>query len=192
MPTRVLPQAHLVLAEPGRSQAERVFRDSVRARIAGGLYFLSVASAIANEALVHGKLLYVVSLIPIGCFLIATLLLYGVFKCVNGIVALLAASSNIVSLGFEGVELHPAGVNAGLVFHGLYCTLIGYLAYRSGFVPRILSGLMIAAGLAWLTSVTPLLEQRVSPYDTAVGFIGEGALMLWLLVKGIKVRQQRN
>jgi hypothetical protein len=102
----------------------------VRARIVGGLYFVSVAAAVANEALVHGKLLYLVSLVPIACFLIATVLLYMVFNGVSGRIALLAAGANIVSLGFEAVEVHPGGVNAGLVFHGLYCTLLGYLAYR--------------------------------------------------------------
>jgi hypothetical protein len=160
----------------------------VRARIAGGLYFVSVAAAVANEALVHGKLLYLVSLVPIACFLIATVLLYMVFNGVSGRIALLAAGANIVSLGFEAVEVHPGGVNAGLVFHGLYCTLLGYLAYRSEFVPRFLGVLMIGAGLAWLTNISPLLASHASPYSGAIGFIGEGALMLWLLVIGIKVR----
>jgi Domain of unknown function (DUF4386) len=162
----------------------------VRARIAGGLYFVSVASALVNEALVHGKLLYVVSLVPILCFLVATVLLYRVFKPVNGTAALLAASCNIVSLGFEAVEAHPGGVNAGLVFHGLYCVLIGFLAFRSGFVPRILGALMIAAGLAWLTNISSLLQHHVSPYDTALGLIGESALMLWLLAFGVNVRRR--
>jgi hypothetical protein len=162
----------------------------MRARIAGGLYFLSVVSAIANEAFVHGRLLYVVSLVPIVSFLIATFLLYAVFKRVDRITALLAAASNVVSLGFEAVEVQPGGVNAGLVFHGLYCVLIGYLAFRSNFVPRILGGLMIATGIAWLPNIAPSVEQRLTPYDTIVGFIGEGALMLWLLIMGAKRRPQ--
>lgn len=162
----------------------------MHARIAGGLYFLSVATAIADEALVHGKLLYLVSIIPIASFLVATVLLYNVFKNVDRVTAFLGSASNVVSLTFEAIEVHPAGVNAGLMFHGLYCILIGYVAVRSGYVPRFLGALMIAAGFAWLTNLFPLLEQRVAPYDTALGFIGEGALMLWLLVMGVKVRQR--
>jgi len=162
----------------------------VRARIAACLYFVSVASALANEALVHGRLLYIVSLLPILCFLIATILLYRVFKPVNTVVALLAASCNVISLGFEAVEVHPGGVNAGLAFHGIYCVLIGLLVFRSRFVPRILGVLMTAAGLAWLTNTSPLLEQHVSPYSIALGFLGEGALMLWLLAYGVNVRRK--
>jgi Domain of unknown function (DUF4386) len=162
----------------------------VRARIAGCLYVVSVASALTNEALVHGTLLYVVSLVPILCFLIATVLLYQVFKPVNGVVALLAACSNIVSLGFEAAEIHPGGVNAGLAFHGLYCALLGFLAIKSGFVPRILGVSAIAAGLGWLTNISSELEQQVAPYDTVVGFIGEGALMLWLLAFGPSTRRR--
>jgi Domain of unknown function (DUF4386) len=164
----------------------------MRARLAGGLYFLSVASALANEAFVHGGLLYVVSVVPIVSFLAATLLIYGIFKCVNGNVALIAAASNIVSLGFEAIEVHPGGVNAGLLFHGLYCVVIGYLAFESGFVPRILGALMMTAGLAWLTSVSPSVALHLSPYDTAVGFIGEVSLMLWLLVKGVATQPTQS
>jgi hypothetical protein len=156
----------------------------MKARLAGGLYFVSVATAVVNEAAVHGKLLYVVSLVPILCFLVATLLLYATFKPVDHIVALFAAASQVISLAFEAIEIHPGGVNAGLVFHGLYCVLIGYLAFRSRLVPQILGAFMIAAGAAWLTNVSPLLENRISPYDIAIGFIGEGLLMLWLLAIG--------
>lgn len=56
---------------------------------------------------------------------------------------------------------------------------------------RIAGGLyFLSVGFAWLTNLFPPFEQRVAPYDTAVGFIGEGALMLWLLVMGVKVPQR--
>jgi hypothetical protein len=52
-----------------------------------------------------------------------TLLLYGILEAVNRTVALLAASFNLVGLVFEALERHILGVNAALVFHGVYCLL---------------------------------------------------------------------
>ena len=38
-----------------------------------------------------------------------------------------------------------------LVFFGLWCTLIGYLIFKSTFMPRFLGVLEAVAGLCWLT-----------------------------------------
>lgn len=118
-----------------------------RARVAGIFYLLSVLTAIFAEVFIRGRLLYAFGLIPVLCFAAATLLLYSVFKPVSGLIALLAASSNLVGLVFEALERHLLGVNVALVFHGVYCLLIGYLVFQSTFLPRILGPSMALAGL---------------------------------------------
>jgi hypothetical protein len=72
-----------------------------------------------------------------------------------------------------------------LVFFGFYCTLIGYLIFRSTFLPRILGVLMAIGGLGWLTFASPSLSHSLYPYNLAPGIIGEGALTLWLLAVGL-------
>ncbi len=164
-----------------------------KARIAGVFYSLSVATAIFAEAFVRGKLLYAVGLIPVLCFTVVTLLLYSIFRPVNKSTALLAALSNLVGLAFEALELHLQDVNAALVFHGFYCLLIGYLVFRSRFLPRILGALMVIAGLAWLlTSLSSPLAHLLHPYSQALGFLGEGSLMLWLLLLGVNVPKRKE
>jgi hypothetical protein len=74
-----------------------------------------------------------------------------------------------------------------LVFFGVYCLLIGYLIFRSTFLPRILGVLMAFGGLGWLTFLSPPLANYLSPYNLAPGMFGEGALTLWLLVVGVNV-----
>jgi len=158
-----------------------------KARLAGVLYLLAVLTAAFAETFVRGKLLFAVGLVPVTCFVAVTILLYGIFKAVNRSVSLLAASFNLVGLSLEALEWHLWGVNIALVFHGLYCVLIGYLVLQSTFVPRILGVLMAIGGLAWLTDLSTPLTNHLSPYNVATGFLGEGSLMLWLLVIGVNV-----
>lgn len=44
---------------------------------------------------------------------------------------------------------------------------------------------MAFAGLGWLTFLSADLANYLSPYNLAPGFLGEGALTLWLLVMGV-------
>jgi hypothetical protein len=157
----------------------------LKARVAGLFYLLAVLTAAFAEGFVRGKLLYVAGFIPVACFVVVTLLFYRLFKAVNRRLALLAALLNLVGLAFEALELHLWGANIALIFHGLYCLLIGFLVFRSTFLPRILGVLMAIGGLAWLTDLSIPLTDNLSPYNLISGFAGEGLLMLWLLVIGL-------
>ena len=79
-----------------------------------------------------------------------------------------------------------------LVFFGLYCLLIGFLIFKSTFLPRILGVLMALAGLGWLTFLAPPLANALSPYVLVLGFLAELSLMLWLLVKGVNVQRWKQ
>jgi hypothetical protein len=79
-----------------------------------------------------------------------------------------------------------------LVFFGLFDLLIGYLIFRSTFLPRILGVLMALAGLGWLTFLSPPFANHLSPYNLALGFLAELALMLWLLLMGVDVQQWKE
>lgn len=157
----------------------------LKARVAGVFYLLAVLSAVFAEAFVRGRLLYAAGLIPVMSFAIVTLLLYQVVKPVNRSLAWLAAFFNLVGLTLEALEFHLRGANIALIFHGLYCLLIGFLVFRSTFLPRILGLLMAMGGMAWLTDLSIPLTNHLAPYNVIAGFTGEGMLMLWLLVIGL-------
>jgi len=82
-------------------------------------------------------------------------------------------------------KLSGQGNNIGLVFFGFYCLLIGYLIFRSTFLPRILGAVMMVAGLGWLTFLSPPLANLLSPWNMAPGILGEALLTLWLLAMGV-------
>ena len=160
-----------------------------KARVAGVFYLLSVLTAVAGEIFLHGKVSFAAGLIAVACYVVVTLALYDIFKPVSQGLSLLFVFFNFVGLTFEALRLDLHGVNISLVFHGLYCLVVGYLTFRSTFLPRILGVLMAFAGLAWLTNLSPSLAKYLSPYYVACGFVGVASLMLWLLVIGVDVQR---
>jgi hypothetical protein len=67
---------------------------------------------------------------------------------------------------------------------------LGYLVFKSGFLPKILGILLIADGVAMLIWFFQFFffpgYEVVSTVGLAVGLIAEGSLCLWLLIKGTK------
>jgi hypothetical protein len=157
-----------------------------KARIAGVFYLLVFVAGI-TALLVGGRVGMISGVIAAACYLAVTFLFYGIFKPVNRSLSLLAAFISLVGIAIGPLrQFLPAlpRINP-LVFFGFYCLLIGYLIFRSTFLPRMLGALMVFAGLGWLTFLSPPLGDYLYPYNLAPGIIGEGALTLWLLVMGV-------
>jgi Domain of unknown function (DUF4386) len=85
------------------------------------------------------------------------------------------------------LRLHAQTFNISLVMFALYDLLIGYLIFKSTFLPRALGVLLMFAGLGWLTFVWPPLATALSSYVLPIGALAEILLMLWLLVRGVNV-----
>jgi hypothetical protein len=170
---------------------ERIAETSPRlkARIAAALNFFSLVTASLTELFVRGRLNYAGGYIAIAVMAAVTLLFYDLFKPVNRGLSLLAASFAFVGLTFEVFRWQPQGMNVAIVIHGFYCLLIGYLIFRSTFLPRILGALMAFAGLGWLTYLSTPLVNYLSPYNLASALLAEVLVLLWLLVMGVNVQR---
>jgi hypothetical protein len=170
----------------------------LKARTAGFLFLflLLVLTAALTEFFVRGRLSFAADLaagiIELSCMIAVTVLFYDIFKPVNRRLSLLAAIFNLVGLTFELLQFLPHGVNIGLGFHGFYWILIGYLIFRSTFLPRILGALTAIAGLCWLTFLPSSLAIYLSPYNLASGLLLEGLVFLWLLVMGVNAQRWRD
>jgi Domain of unknown function (DUF4386) len=189
---------------------ERIAEASLRrkARIAGVLYLLYLltpvvfgeyikgffvdgdAAATAKNILAHQPLWLGLAtlLIAVPCGIAATALFYELFKRVDRSLSLLAAFFNLVALAIEYFQ----DVNIGSVLHGFYCLLVGYLIFRSTFLPRILGSLMAFAGLVGLTSLLPPLAIYLSRYIGVPGLLAELSLCLWLLMMGVNVQRWKE
>jgi hypothetical protein len=160
-----------------------------KARIAGGFYMFSVLTAVFLELFLGGKLGNAANAIQMSGMVAVTLLCYSIFRAVNKSLSLLAASINLVGLVFEAVRLNPHGINIAIVFHGVFCILIGYLIFRAAFMPRFLGAVMTLAGLGWLTYLSPPLVVHLSPYNMACGLLSEASVFLWLLAMGVNAER---
>jgi Domain of unknown function (DUF4386) len=163
-----------------------------KARMASVLYFFSLLTAGLTETFVRGRLNYAGGYIAIAGMAAMTLVSYDIFKPVDRSVSLLAVFFAFVGLAFEALRLQPRGLNIALVFHGFYCILIGYLIFRSTFLPRILGALMAFAGLAWLTYLSNSLVNHLSPYNLASGLFGDVSVFLWLLLMGVNEQRWKE
>jgi hypothetical protein len=84
------------------------------------------------------------------------------------------------------------GFGVSLIFFGWVCLVVGYLIFRSGYLPKVIGVLMQIAGLCYLVNsfaliLSPSLANRLYPAILLPAFVGEASLCLWLLVKGVNV-----
>src|ERR1700691_1174355 len=131
----------------------------------------------------------------VGCAILAFASLFQVAPLVvlgSGRYLSVFPAEQLRSLAYLFLELYGEGVNICFVFFGVYCVLIGYLVFRSEFLPKALGVLMVLAGMGWLTFLSPPLANYLLPYTLILGFLAELALMLWLLVMGVNVARWRQ
>jgi hypothetical protein len=92
------------------------------------------------------------------------------------------------------LNLHEHGIFIAQIFWGLWLFPMGYLVYKSGFLPRILGVLLIIAGFGYLIDsfgklLFPNYDATIIATIIAFTFYGELFLALWLLIKGVNVEE---
>ncbi|MFQ6062344.1 MAG: DUF4386 domain-containing protein [Methanosarcinales archaeon] len=88
------------------------------------------------------------------------------------------------------LELHQHGIIIAQIFWGLWLFPMGYLVFKSGYLPRILGVLLIIGGFGYLIdSFTLFLFPKFGVTISKFTFLGEVLFPLWLLIKGVNVEQ---
>jgi hypothetical protein len=97
--------------------------------------------------------------------------------------------AQLQALALMFLKLNAYAFDIYLVFFGLWCVLIGYLIFRSTFLPRALGVLLAISGLGWMTYLLPPLAHHLFPFIAAASALGEVPLELWLIVMGVNVQR---
>ncbi len=94
---------------------------------------------------------------------------------------------------------HGLGYSLAMVPFAMSLLVLGYLVFKSGYFPKILGILLVVAAAGYLIdSFAGFLLPNYGAYADVFAlvvflpaFIGELAMCLWLLVKGVKVEPAR-
>ncbi|HEY9246070.1 MAG TPA: DUF4386 domain-containing protein [Candidatus Methanoperedens sp.] len=89
------------------------------------------------------------------------------------------------------IDLYTYGVFIAGIFWGLWLFPLGYLFFKSGFIPKTIGVFLIIAGFGYvidslLRFLMPGYNMNISSYT----FIGELMIIFWLLFKGVNVQQR--
>jgi len=108
--------------------------------------------------------------------------------------ALEGAQLQALALVFLAAQSY--GYVIGLVFFGVHCLVLGYLVWRSRYVPRALGVLLMCAAVGYLAdSFGRTLLLDYAAYEKVFlmvvfvpAFVAELSFSSWLLVKGVDTR----
>jgi multisubunit Na+/H+ antiporter MnhG subunit len=94
-------------------------------------------------------------------------------------------------LAYLSINVYKLGFVTAQLFFGMWLFPLGYLVYKSGFLPRFLGVILVLDGVAvlvWFLQALLLPDYPALRYPgLALSFVAEFGLALWLLVKGVKV-----
>jgi hypothetical protein len=92
-------------------------------------------------------------------------------------------------LSLKAIEQFNSMWLISLGLFGFHLLLISYLALRSGFMARIFGVLLAVAGLGYIAdAVGTVLSADLPITFGSFGFVGEVAIIFWLLIRGRRLR----
>ena len=101
------------------------------------------------------------------------------------------------SLAFMFLKLWAQTTELGMAFFGTYYLLIGYLVFRSTFLPRII-GVPVAIGgfclliRCFATLGSPEIARYLGIHILDAAFLGSGLLYAWLIMVGVNVQKWKT
>lgn len=88
------------------------------------------------------------------------------------------------------LDLHEHGIFIAQLFWGLWLFPMGYLVFKSGFLPKFIGVLLMIGCFGYLIdAVIFYLSLDIDVTISGFTFIGEVLLPLWLVIKGVDIEQ---
>ena len=100
-------------------------------------------------------------------------------------------TDQLQALAYLLLRLHDQGLLIAHIFFGLWLLPMGYLVFKSGFIPKIVGVLLVIAGVGYVVqSFAAFLGYNVN--IILYTGLGELVFLLWLLIKGVNVDQWKK
>ncbi len=199
----------LVVRTDAAATAANILRSEASFRLALAGDLVGILLVLASLLLLYGLLKPVEA--NLARLVVAGFIIGSTFQALNSLgdlaaLALLERGAGLAglptpqaqALALLFLRLHVWSYDVALVFYGAGYVVMGPLLWRASFLPRVLGPLIAIDGLGYMTlSFTGFLAPAavahltpIIPYGTAI--LGEGALMLWLLVKAVNEERWRQ
>jgi hypothetical protein len=173
------------------------------------------------------QIAFATDLADLPLFLAVAIVMYVIFRPINRAIALAMLVLNAVSAPIQGLnmlshgavillatqpqfaaissptlvlfllDMHRVGYLIAQIFFGLYLLPLGYLVYRSGYLPRAIGAILMAGSAAYVAGVATSFaaigfESTIATYFGLVGGLAELVFLVWLLVRGVNTAASSN
>jgi hypothetical protein len=96
------------------------------------------------------------------------------------------------ALAYLAIKSDAYGFGIGLIFFGFASLILGYLIFKSDYLPKAIGVLMQIAGFCYLTNsfallLAPKFANTLFPAILLPSFLAELSLCLWLIFKGVNI-----
>jgi len=175
--------------------SEGLFRLSFMSDLLSAVFFLLAAWALyVLLKPVNKNLALLFLLLNLGGVAVQSLNLLNQFAAVlllgGGDYLVVFQAGQVQAMALFFLNLHENGFMIAQIFYGAWLFPLGYLIYKSGFLPKFLGILVLADCVCWLAY---FFQYFLFPNFTVitylsfpVGFLAEFGLALWLLIMGAK------
>ena len=175
--------------------SELFFRIGFVTELVSAVFFLLAAWALfvllkpVNKNLVLLFLLLNLGGVAVEC--INALNLFAALQFLSGANYLnVFQTGQLQAMAMSFLNLYSSGFIIAQIFFSAWLLPLGYLVYKSRFLPRLLGILLILdffGNLSWFLQFFLLPGYGILAYPgNAIGFIAEISITLWLLIMGVK------
>jgi len=174
---------------------EWLFSVGLVSNLLSALFFLLAAWALyvllkpVNKSLALLFLLLNLTGVAIQCLSVVNL--FAAMQLLSGVEYLnVFQADQLQAYATFFINLYNNGFIIAQIFYGAWLLPLGYLVYKSGFLPKLLGILLMIdcfAILGWFFQFFLLPNYEVISYPLLmISLIAEFSLTLWLLIKGVK------
>src|SRR5574341_1649919 len=193
LPSRLIVRGDAAATANNIMVSESLFRLAIAGNLFNSIAMIFVVLAlyqllkVVNKAMASLMVIFVLAAVPIA--MLNELTQLAVLQLLSGADYLKGfTTEQLQALAYLFLRLHSQGLLIAQIFWGLWLFPLGYLVFKSGFLPGILGVLLIIACFGYV--IQSFAVFLLPNYNVNIIFFtswGELLIVLWLLIKGVNV-----